>query len=245
MIYVAVCDDELAIGAELEHMLLDIFGKQNIEYEIDVFFDGEELHKKIKAGAHYDLIFLDIEFAQSEMNGVETGRLIRDVYQNHLTSIVYISWEKKYALHLFDIQPLNFLIKPLKYDKIEEVVNKYLKVTKLWSGTFTYKIGHNTFKVSIKDIVYLESYDRKLVIHLADGRKDEFYGSLKELYEEQLKKFDFLFIHASYLVNYDYITALKFNQVLLVNNTTPLPISKHRKSKIRERYAEMIRKRMV
>jgi len=32
-----------------------------------------------------------------------------------------------------------------------------------------------------------------MILHLADGRKEEFYGSLKNEYEEQLKKFDFLF----------------------------------------------------
>ena len=245
MIYVAICDDEIKIGAELERTLIDIFSKLNIEHEIDVFFTGEELQSKMKAGAHYDLIFLDIEFAQGEINGVEVGRLIRDVHQNHLTSIVFISWKKNYAMQLFEIQPLNFLVKPLEHRKIEDVVIKYFKITGLWAGVFTYKIGHDTFKVQIKDIVYLENYERKVIIHLADGRKEEFYGSLKDVYEEQLKRFDFLFIHASYAVNYDYVTALKFNQVSLINSATPLPISKNRKNEVRECYYEIVKRRRV
>ena len=243
MMYVAVCDDETKIGAELERILVDILDKLNIKHEIDVFFSGNELYEKMEEGAHYDLIFLDIEFAQSEINGVEVGRLIRDVHQNYLASIVYISWEKKYALQLFEIQPLNFLVKPLKCEKVEDVVRKYLKISGLWSGVFTYKVAHDTLKVQIKDIVYLESYDRKLVMHLADGRKEEFYGSLKEAYNEQLKRFDFLFIHNSYVVNYDYVAALKFDQVILANNETPLPISKHRRNEVRESYYEIMKRR--
>ena len=244
MIYIAVCDDEIKIGAELERALIDIFSKLNIKHEIDVFFTGEELHRKMEAGSHYDLIFLDIEFAHSEINGVEVGRLIRDVHQNYFASIVFISWEQKYALQLFDIQPLNFLVKPLKNEKIEEVVKKYLKIAGFLSGAFTYKIGHDSFKVQIKDIIYLESRDRKLVLHLADGRKEEFYGSIKGVYEEQLKQFDFLFIHNSYVVNFDYITALKFSEVFLVDSVTPLPISRHRRNEARESYSEIIKKRM-
>ena len=245
MIYVAVCDDEIKIGTELERALIDIFGKQNIEYEIDVFFSGNELHSKMEAGSHYDLIFLDIEFAQGEINGVEVGRLIRDVHQNYLASIVFISWKKDYALQLFEIQPLNFLVKPLKYEKIDAVVKKYLKITGFLSGVLMYKAGHDTFKVQIKDIVYLENYERKVIIHMAGGKKEEFYGSLKDIYDEQLKKFDFLFIHASYAVNYNYVAALKFNQVILTSDTTPLPISKNRKNEVRERYFEIVKRRRV
>ena len=97
--------------------------------------------------------------------------------------------------------------------------------------------------VQIKDIVYLENYERKVIIHMAGGRKEEFYGSLKDVYDEQLKKFDFLFIHASYAVNYNYVSALKFNQVTLINDTIPLPISKNRKNEVRERYFEIVKKR--
>ena len=245
MIAVAICDDEIKVGAEMERALIDIFSKLNIECAIDVFFSGEELANKMEAGTHYDLIFLDIEFAQGEINGVEVGRLTRDVHQNHFTSIVFISWKKNYAMQLFEIQPLNFLVKPLEDEKIEAVVRKYLKITGFWSGALKYKIGHDTFQVQLKNIVCLENYERKIIIHLADGKKEEFYGSLKEVYDEQLKKFDFLFIHASYAVNYDYITALKIDQVILLNSTTPLPVSKHRKNEVREKYYEIVKRRRM
>ncbi|MCL1917541.1 MAG: LytTR family DNA-binding domain-containing protein [Peptococcaceae bacterium] len=245
MVIVAICDDEVKIGAELERILITIFDELNITHEIDVFFSGEELCRKLETKAHYDLIFLDIEFSKNEMNGVEVGRLIRDAHQNYMASIVYISWEKNYALQLFDIQPLNFLIKPLECEKIKEVVRMYMKIAGLWSGEFTYKKGHDTFKVQIKDIIYLESYDRKLMLHLADGRKEEFYGSIKEVYQEQLKRFDCLFIHNSYVVNYDYITALKFDHMLLADSGTALPISKHRRNEVRTRYYEIMKRRMM
>ncbi|MCL2842936.1 MAG: response regulator [Oscillospiraceae bacterium] len=156
VLMIAICDDEITIGAELERTLIEIFGQQKVEYEIDVFFTGEDLCRKMEAGAHYDLIFLDIEFAKEEANGVEVGRLIRDVHQNHLASIVYISWEKKYALDLFDTQSFHFLLKPLERGKsrksIEEVIRKYLKISGLWAGEFTYKKGHDTCKVQIKEL---------------------------------------------------------------------------------------------
>ena len=245
MVMVAICDDEREIGAELETVLIDIFGRLKLQAEIDVFFSGEELCRHLEKGTHYDLIYLDIEFAKGEINGVEVGRIIRDVHQNNLVAIVYISWETKYAMQLFEMQPLHFLPKPLAHEKIERTVRTYLKVADIWSGVFTYKAGHEVFKVKIKEIIYIESRDRKLVLHLTDNRTDEFYGKIKEVYEEQLKKFDFLYIHASFLVNFDYVTSMKYNKLFLANNVTPLPITQSKRDDVRAVYYGIIERRRV
>ena len=243
-LFIAICDDEKRICAELESALIGILGKLNIEYEIDVYFAGEELCAKMESKAHYNLVFLDIEFAKNAINGVEIGKFIREEYRNDMVSIVYISWEMKYSMQLFDIRPFNFLIKPLDYNKVEQVIKTYLDISRLWLEVFTYKIGHGIYKVQIKDIIYMQNDMRKVVLHLSDGRKEEFYGTLNEVYEKQLQSFDFFFIHASYLVNFDYIAALKYNEVVLTNGST-LPLSKPKKAGAREAYYEIMEKRRV
>ena len=245
MVMVAICDDDIAIGADLERTLINIFGNMQVEHSIEVFFTGEELCRRMEAGTHYDLIFLDIEFAKNEINGVEAGRHIREAQQNNMVSIVYISRERDYAFQLFEIRPLNFLIKPLEFDAIEKTVRTYINIAGLWSGEFSYNVGRDTIKVKVKDIVYLESRGRKLIIYFADGRTDEFYGSIKEVYNEQLKKYDFLFIHAAYAVNLDYISVMRYNELFLAESATPLPISQGRRNEIRESYHIMMKRRRV
>ena len=245
MVMVAICDDDIKIGAELERALIDIFDSVQVKHDIDVFFNGDELCRHMETGAHYDLIFLDIEFAKNEINGVEVGRLIREAQQNDMVSIVYISRVKDYAFQLFEIRPLNFLVKPLEHNLIEKTVKTYLKVARLWSGEFSYNIGRDIFKVKVKDIVYIESRNKKLILYFADGKTVEFYGSLKEVYHEQLKKFDFLFIHAAYVVNFDYISAIKYSQLFISDSATPLPISQGRRNEIREQYCEIMKRRRV
>ena len=245
MVMIAICDDDVSIGAELERSLIDIFREMRVEHEIDVFLAGEELCRRMEKGAYYDLIFLDIEFAKDEKNGVEVGKIIREVQQNNMVSIVYISRERDYAFQLFEIRPLNFLIKPLEYSAIEKTVRTYLSLAGRWSGEFSYNIGRDAFKVKVKDIVYIESRDRKLLIYLADGRMDKFYGSIKEVYHEQLKRYDFLFIHASYVVNFDFITAIRYDRLFLADSRTPLPISQGRRNEIREMYYSIVKRRRV
>jgi len=245
MIMIAICDDETTIGAALERSLIDIFNKMQIEYSIDVFFSGAELYRHIENGSHYDLIFLDIEFATNEINGVEVGWLIREAQQNDVTSIVYMSWIRDYAFDLFDVRPLNFLIKPLQHDAIEKTIRTHFKIAGLWLEEFSYSFGHDTFKVKIKDIVYIESIGKKLVIHFADGRTADFYGSIKKIYLEQLQKFDFLFIHAAFIVNFDYISAIRYDRVFLINNSAYLSISQGKRNETREKYCEIMKRRKV
>jgi len=243
MVHIAICDDEKQIGADLERTLLGIFAEQGINAEVDVYFSGEELCRKMEASAHYDLIYLDIEFAKQEINGVEVGRLIRETHNNNMVDIVYISWGKAYAMELFDIRPMNFLVKPLEHDKVEGTVNTYLMLSKLREGEFVYKSGHGTVMLQLNDIVYFENSGKKIIAHLADGGWNEFYGSLKAVYDEQLKKSDFLFIHASYAVNYNYVTEIRFTQLTLRNSPTPMTISKSKREEVRRRYHGMLRKR--
>jgi len=244
-LFVAICDDEKQVGAELENHLTDILDKQHIKHEMDVYFSGEELCKSMENGAIYNLIFLDIEYAKNAINGVEVGRLIREAHRNNMVSIVYMSWEMKYSMQLFAIRPLDFLIKPLSYEKIQQVISTYLDISGIWGNYFTYKAGHDTFKVQIKDIVYLQSVKRKLILHLADGKSEEFYGSLSDVYHEQLQKLDFLYIHASYVVNYDYIDAIKFDKLTLTTGAPALPIAQRKRGEIREAYCAILDKRMV
>ena len=246
MIHIAICDNEVKLCAQLERTLLDIFNELKLAVEIDVFFCGEQLEQKMNLGTRYDLIFLDIEFEEGKANGVEIGRRIRELHQSQTTSLVYISWESGYSLELFEMYPLNFLIKPLSRDKVERTVKTYLKIAQSQSRELVYKKKHSTFKAQIKDVVYLENHRRKVIIHFSCGKKDEFYASLKELYSEQLEKLDFLFIHASIVVNYDYIKTIKQNQLLLTgDNATVLPIAPSKQNRVKEKYLAIMKKRAV
>ena len=243
MVKIAICDDELDICKSLHLNLSDIFNMLKTDVNIDVFLNGENLCDSIEANEHYDLIFLDIQFAKNEINGVEIGQLIRNAHNNNDMQIVYISWEKDYAMQLFEVRPMDFLIKPLNYDQVKKTVNTFLHISGPNSGVFTYKKGHDTFEVRIKNIVYLENSKRKVIIHLSDGRQEEFYGSLKEVYNEQLKKFDFLFTHASFAVNYDYITAIKHNQLLVTGESISVPIAPSRSLEIKKKYLTVMKDR--
>lgn len=230
MLRIAICDDEKIICTQLEDMLSDIGKIINQEVETDVYYSGEELCNYLYNDNRYDLIFLDIELYQ--INGVEVGKRIRNELYDELTQIVYISGNESYAMELFEIRPLNFLIKPFTKEKIESVLLKALKLLDKENSFFEYKNGNVTFSVLIKDILYFESHGRKVNITLSNETKS-FYGKLSTV-EEQINNQGFIMIHKSYLINLNHCIEYTYEYVKMSNQEI-LTISQNNRKLVREK----------
>ena len=240
---IAICEDVIETNAELEKMLTEVFKKLNVQCEIEPYFSGERFCKAIASGSNFNLIFLDIEYAGEEINGVGVGKLIREHYLNNSTSLVFISWKKEYSLELHDLQPINFLVKPLEVESVERVVRQHLDVSGIRSSYFSYKIGRENFRVQVRDIVYVESRDRHLILYLASGEQVTFYGALRKEYPEQLHKHDFILIHSAYAVNYDYIRAHAHEEVIMDPDGTRLTVSQNNKTSVRKEFLSITKRR--
>lgn len=119
---IGICDDEKVTCAELENMLYEYGKTAGIKVDVNVWFTGESLCTYLKSENTLDLLFLDIELISTD--GIKVGGFIREELENIETMIVYISSKSSYAMSLFRIQPLDFLIKPLKQEVIEDVMNR-------------------------------------------------------------------------------------------------------------------------
>jgi len=230
MIRIAVCDDDNILCLQLESMLLDISKNISEEIEVETFFSGEELCRFLTEKNYFDILFLDIELIK--LNGVEVGKIIREEMNNESIQIVYISAKESYAMDLFQVRPLHFLIKPIQKDVLEEVVNKALKLIVKNNQYFEYKNGITNYIVPFKDLIYFESDGRKVNIILYDETQS-FYGKLSEV-EKQLNDQDFILIHKSFLVNYDHVVEYQYEYVKMSNNKV-LSISQNNRKIVREK----------
>ena len=75
------------------------------------------------------------------------------------------------------------------------------------------------------------------------GGKDEFYGVLKDTYARQLENLDFLYIHAAYAVNFDYVQEMKYDSLHLSGIDFPLPITQDRRKEVRDKYTGIRQRR--
>lgn len=234
MIYkIAVCDDEEIICKSIYSILKNIANSKRIKIEADCFTTGEELCEEMNK-TNYDLLFLDIELPK--MNGVAVGKYIRDNLKNETLQIAYISSKQEYAMELFEMHPINFLVKPLYEEKIERIINKFLLINKVDTGIFTFKSGHDFIKIALSDILYFYSSGRKVNI-VTNKSTYDFYSSLETIYGD-LKNSNFLYVHKSFMVNYRYISKFSYEKIRM-SDDTEIPISQSRRKVIRQQFMKI------
>lgn len=229
----AVCDDEAVICSQVEQFVTEACHDINIQCDIDVFSSGEEVCRILES-EQYDILFLDIKLAG--IDGVEVGRYIREELGNETIQIAYISSETEFAMKLFDSRPINFIIKPLDLSKIKKVIDKYIKIRNYDNLSFEYQKGSVLCKAVLKDILYFESTGRKVKI-VTDKYTDVFYGSIKAIYPK-LSGGNFLMIHKSIIVNYNYIIRYEYEKVTMADGTV-MPVSQSKRKETRGLYMKL------
>lgn len=230
---VVICDDEISTCAEIEQMLRVFAFEKCIKLEVDVFFDGVALTEYLKREKAPDILFLDIELPG--MNGVEVGKYIRDILKNTDMFLLYISSKEEYALELFQNQPFDFLIKPIKKDRLDYVMNKIFRIIEKNECNFEYKSQGNSYRIMYRDILYFQSDGRKINI-VMEKEIQSFYGKLSEI-EQMCPEGLFLRIHKSYLINMHHAKEITYKWIKMVNGDV-LDISRSNRVAIRRKLME-------
>lgn len=232
MLKIAICDDDLKFAGDLETLVLSESRKQGIRAETEVFSDGQTLVEHTRSGERYNLIFLDIEM--EHVDGISAARYIREI--DHCVLFIYISGYDSYLKELFEVEPFRFLSKPLDNNRFCRYFKEACQRIEETEIFYQYTFNKEIRKVSLKDVVYFESRNRVVYIHLSDGNSEYFYGKLNNV-EDKLtdSRRYFLRIHQSFLVNYDYIKKMNFFTVTICigTNETELKISEDRQKEVR------------
>lgn len=235
LIKIAICDDEQNFIDELKGKIYkteDIIGE---EIDIKPFLTGESLCRELSNGKGYNIIFLDI--MMTGLDGIDVGNFIRNKLEDNNTQIIYVSSESRYAMKLFKLQPMEFLIKPVKDKDIIDVMKKAYSYINNGKRIFSFNNKGDIYRIPICEILYFEVIKRKMYLH-TEKEIFEFYGGIEEVYNK-LSSDNFVFIHRSYLVNINQVRSFKNNILVLVNGEE-LPISRNRKGEIREKCLSML-----
>lgn len=228
MLRIAICDDNNLICSEIEQIIIDYSKHISVEIEITAFYRGEELLSHIRKYESFDLIFLDIDLDTT--TGIKVGTTIREDFDDHISKIVFITSKQGYEKQLFDIQPLYFLPKPIVADRIEKSIDLAIKLLEIDNKTFEYKKDYDIIKVNIKDILYFEKVGRKIKIVTHNGQ-DHFNGSLSAL--KNGLPHTFLQPHSSFIVNFDKITHLRKDFIIMIDHKE-IPVSQRNLKSIRD-----------
>lgn len=151
MYNIGICDDGKNTCAALEGMVRLYAQKNKIKMDAKVWYTGEELCQYLEQGGHLDILFLDIELF--EVTGIEVGDFIRNKMENRGMQIVYISGKSSYAQKLFKTQPLDFLVKPITRQQIEDALELGVKLLEKNAQRFEFQNGRDHYYIPYGEIL--------------------------------------------------------------------------------------------
>lgn len=173
-----------------------------------------------------DLIFLDIQ-----MPGLTGLQFIQSL--NVKPMIILITAYEKFALEGFNLDVVDYLVKPVSLERFVKACNKAYDLFQLKnrpaanSGTaldyFFVNVEYSLVKVNFSDITFIEGLKDYVKIHLANSNKPIITRIGMKSLEEQLPPAKFVRIHKSYIVSLRHITSVRKSSVFI--GDIELPIS--------------------
>lgn len=172
---------------------------------------------------HVDLIITDIQMP--DLLGTD---LIKSLPEPPL--VIFTTAYQNYAVEGFELEAIDYLLKPFSIDRFLKAVNKAkalfdLKHESTSQAEFknnylTVRADHKLYKILFADIKYIEGMREYVSFHVSSGRITALM-SLKSL-EDQLPSAQFMRCHKSFIVNKDLVTALETGNLLIGDKSIPI-----------------------
>jgi DNA-binding LytR/AlgR family response regulator len=179
-----------------------------------------------------DLIFLDIQ-----MPGLTGLQFIQSIQQKPM--FILITAYEKYALEGFNLDVVDYLVKPVPLERFIKACNKawelhQLKTKKYAVGEqpsyFFINADYSLVKVVFNDIMWIEGFKDYLKIHLKSSSKPLVARLTMKAIEEQLPSSMFVRVQKSFIVSKEYITAIRKNSLFI--NDVEIPVGDNYKDVI-------------
>ncbi len=224
---IIIDDDEIdrltAVSYAKKFPVLDILGVFESAEDAVPFLEKEKI----------DILFLDIDMPG--LNGIEFRKQALDI-----PVCVFITAHPEHAVESFQIETLDFIVKPLKLDRFTQTINRIeefmeikLKASlfeaSIGGDTIYIKEGHEQTKVKLHEILYLEALkDYTLVV--TDKKRHCVLSSIGNLLKEDHFQ-SFIRIHRSFAVQKQYVQKINSTEIIL-NNNAVIPIGRSYKENL-------------
>lgn len=211
---------------------------------IESFTDPVMALSKIREAAP-DLVFLDIQMP--DLNGLDLSRMIPKE-----TRIIFTTAFAQYALEGFEVNALDYLLKPIRYQKFLEAVEKaqqWFSLKEAASAATNEKEDNDSIyvktdkvlqKVMIADILYVVGMKDYVTIYTASSKTPLVTHITMKGIEDMLPSSAFMRVHRSYIVALDKIDSIQPGMEILIGRTI-IPVS----DSYKDAFNEYLRKKAL
>ena len=174
-----------------------------------------------------DLVFVDIQMP--DLNGLELSRMLPEQ-----TMVVFTTAFKEYAFESYEVDAVDYLLKPVRYQKFLEAVSRAEKRIQSSGDASRYEDSQREsafFKaegrhrnISFSDILYVSAMKDYVMLRLRGEEEPLVTHLTMKAVEEMLPSSRFMRVHRSYIVALDKITSIDGNGDIMLGNEL-IPVS--------------------
>ena len=177
----------------------------------------------------FDLVFMDIKMPH--LDGMSTARKLRDIDQT--VALIFITNMMQYAIKGYEVNALDFIVKPVKYFDFEMKMNKAIEyIRKHRNDSISIDVGDIKVILPVSEIYYIEVLNHTLIFHTIKGEYKT-YGQLFKM-EETLQNNNFARCNNCYLINLRHINEVHPNHIIVGGDT--IQISRRKKKEFLEQF---------
>lgn len=173
-----------------------------------------------------DLIFLDIQ-----MPGLTGLQFIQSL--SHKPMFILVTAYEKYALEGFNLDVVDYLLKPVSLERFIKACNKAWELYELRTGVkasvseaqqeyFFVNVDYSLLKVEFMDITWIEGLKDYVKINLKSTSKPVVTRMSMKSLEDQLPASQFVRVHKSFIISKKHITAIRKNSVFIGDIEIPI-----------------------
>jgi DNA-binding LytR/AlgR family response regulator len=163
-----------------------------------------------------DLLFLDIE-----MPGLDGLRMLQELADRPM--VIFITAYRKYAADGYDLDVLDYLVKPVSFERFLKAAHKALEYQQLrQKGYIFIQSEYKQTKVFIHEIRYIEGLGNYVKIHLTSCPRPVISKLSMKSIVEWLPSGKFVRVHKSFIVMVDKISSVRGESITVGETEIPL-----------------------
>lgn len=236
MLRIAICDDEVSDCEKIYGYVQNYIEKKNITAQVKTYNHPDALLSD-SDNFRPNIYILDIIMPM--LTGIQTARELR--WNHPDAQIIFATSEKTFALEAYDVNPINYILKPVEPQKFENSLERAISnVDTDEENAITVKIKGGFQTIRICEIMYIDYRNHVVYYHLLSGEEiatATLRIGFAEYMSDKLPEDIFVRCHESIYVNIAAIDKITRYEIVLRNKAV-IPVSKSRFAQVAKKYMD-------
>ncbi len=229
---IAIVEDMDSDFLLLKNILLKNELYKKLDITISRYKNGESFLSHFHADK-YQLLFLDM-ILDGPMTGMDIARNVREL--STTLPIVFTTTERDYALEGYEVQALDYLVKPYSAQRVDSILQRILSAGAV-KAYLTVQIERESVRFPLDELMWAASSNHTMEIHLKGKKTLRCYMKFEEFCSLLPKNKEFLCCSRGIIVHMKYVDYIEKSDFILTDGKM-IPISRAKRTDMQMAFNE-------